>query len=244
MLCMKVLAPECMLPSKLKRHLETNHPSMVSKFHDYFTRKLKELNKKKVICISRHQYQAMLDEATDNNNDAHLICYVWFIDGKNIVEDILFCKSITAGAKAQDLFEILDTFISENNLEWTKCVGVCTDGARSMSGCYGGLQALIRSKAPDALWTHCVIHREALASKYLSPTLNQVLEYVVNVVNFIKTRPLKARFFKKLCEDMGSEHTSLLYYSTSRWLSRGNILSRTFELRQEIYIFLKEEDHK
>ena len=43
---------------------------------------------------------------------------------------------------------------------------------------------------------------------------------------------------------MGSEHTSLLYYSTSRWLSRGNILSRTFELRQEIYIFLKEEDHK
>jgi hypothetical protein len=43
---------------------------------------------------------------------------------------------------------------------------------------------------------------------------------------------------------MGSEHTSMLYYSTSRWLSRGNVLSRTFELRQEIYIFLKEEEHK
>ena len=146
--------------------------------------------------IKGKEFGLQLDEATDNNNAAHLICYVWFIDGHNIVEDLLFCKSITAGAKAQDLFEILDTFISENNLEWTKCVGVCTDGARSMSGCYGGLQALIRSKAPDALWTHCVIHREALASKYLSPTLNQILEYVVNVVNFIKTRPLKARFFK------------------------------------------------
>jgi hypothetical protein len=57
-----------------------------------------------------------LDEATDNNNDAHLICYVWFIDGNNIVED-LFYESITASAKAQDLFEILDTFISENSLE-------------------------------------------------------------------------------------------------------------------------------
>jgi hypothetical protein len=43
---------------------------------------------------------------------------------------------------------------------------------------------------------------------------------------------------------MGSEYTSLLYYSTSRWLSHGNLLSRTFELRQEIYIFLKEEEHK
>jgi hypothetical protein len=66
-----------------------------------------------------------------------------------------------------------------------------------MSGCYGGLQAFIRSKAPGTLRTHCFIHRKALASKYLSPALNQVLEYVMNVVNFIKTRPLKARFFKK-----------------------------------------------
>jgi hypothetical protein len=43
---------------------------------------------------------------------------------------------------------------------------------------------------------------------------------------------------------MGSERTSLLYYSTSRWLSRGNVLSSMIELRQEIYIFLKEEEHK
>ena len=107
-----------------------------------------------------------------------------------------------------------------------------------MSGRYGGLQALIRNKAPNSLWTHCIIHREALASKHLSPSLNLVLE---RVVNFIKTRPMKARFFKKLCEDMGAEHTSLLYYCSSRWLSRGNVLSRTFELRQEMYIFLEEE---
>lgn len=43
---------------------------------------------------------------------------------------------------------------------------------------------------------------------------------------------------------MRAEHTSLLYYSSSRWLSRGNILLRTFELRQEIYIFLKKDEHK
>jgi hypothetical protein len=46
-LCMKVLASECMLPSKLKRHLETTHPSIVSKSHHYFSRKLKELNQQK-----------------------------------------------------------------------------------------------------------------------------------------------------------------------------------------------------
>jgi hypothetical protein len=44
---MKVLASECMLPSKLKRHLETTHPSVVSKSRDYFSRKPKEVNQQK-----------------------------------------------------------------------------------------------------------------------------------------------------------------------------------------------------
>jgi hypothetical protein len=44
---MKVLASECMLPSTLKRHLETIHRSAVNKSRDYFSRKLKELNQQK-----------------------------------------------------------------------------------------------------------------------------------------------------------------------------------------------------
>ncbi|XP_067131393.1 zinc finger BED domain-containing protein 5-like [Centruroides vittatus] len=288
-LCMKVLAPECMLPSKLKRHLETNHSNFVGRPRDFFTKKLIELKQQKgsifkhmsipnnallasykvayrvAKCKKTHtiaeqlilpaavdlvnimigsEFGLQLDEATDNNKDAHLICYVRFLDGNSIVEDLLFCKSITGSTKAQDLFEILNIFMVENNLEWTKCVGVCTDGGRSMSGSYGGLQALIRNKAPDSVWTHCIIHREALASKYMSPPLNIVLERVVNIVNYIKIRPLKARFFKKMCEDMGAEYTSLLYYCHSRWLSRGGVLSRTFQLRQEIYAFLEEEKHE
>lgn len=54
-----------------------------------------------------------------------------------------------------------------------------------MSDCYGGLQALIRDDAPDALWMHGVI-RQALASKYLSPLSNKVIETVMKVVNFMK----------------------------------------------------------
>ena len=84
------------------------------------------------------------DEATDSNNDAHVICYVRFLSENIIFEDLLFCKSITDSAKAQDLFEILEKFIVENCLDWQNCIGICTDGARSMSDRYGGIQALIR----------------------------------------------------------------------------------------------------
>jgi hypothetical protein len=50
--CMKVLASECMLPSKLKHCLETTHLSVVSKSRDYFSRKLNESNKKRVLFIA------------------------------------------------------------------------------------------------------------------------------------------------------------------------------------------------
>ena len=100
----------------------------------------------------------------------------------------------------------------EDNLGWTNYFVVSTEGGRSISGCYGGLQSLKCIKAPDALWTQCIIHREDLASKHLSPPRNLVLEIVLKVVNYIKTRPQKTRSCKRLCEDVGSDQSSLLYF--------------------------------
>lgn len=63
------------------------------------------------------------------------------------------------------LFKIRDTFMVENNEEWTKYVGVCIDYGHSMFGGDGVLQARIRSRASDSQWTEFIIHREALPSK-------------------------------------------------------------------------------
>lgn len=188
-------------------------------------------------------FAIQLDEATDSNDDAQLICYVRYIQGTNVCEDLLFCRKIYESGKAIDLFKILDSYMVENNIKWENCVGVCTDGARAMSGQYGGLQALIKTKAPNVKWTHCVIHREALAAKNISPELNAVMDIVIKVVNYIKTRPVKARFFHKLCEELGAQHTSLIYYCNSRWLSKGNVLARVHELRNEFYTYLQTEAH-
>lgn len=121
-------------------------------------------------------FSIQLDEATDSNDDAQLICYVRYIEETNVCEDLLFCRKICEGGKAADLFKILDSYIIENNINWENCVGVCTDGARAMSGQYGGLQALIKTKAPNVKWIHCIIHREALAAKNITPELNVVMD--------------------------------------------------------------------
>ena len=79
-----------------------------------------------------------------------------------------------------------------------------------MTGRFKGLMARIRDKNPEVQWNHCVIHREALEAKKLSPVLHDVLNNSIKVINFIKSRPLNARLFHRLCEDMGAEHTQLL----------------------------------
>lgn len=38
-----------------------------------------------------------------------------------------YCKGITAGTKAQELFEILDIFMIKSTLERTECFGTCSD---------------------------------------------------------------------------------------------------------------------
>ncbi|GFU69580.1 SCAN domain-containing protein 3 [Trichonephila clavipes] len=111
-----------------------------------------------------------------------------------------------------------------------------------MSGRFKSIQALVKQKSPLCIWTHCMIHREALASKEISSGLNIVLMTVVTVVNYIKMRPLKSRIFSGLCKDMGAVHSSLLFYCEARWLSREKFLQRVYELRNEITIFLEEEN--
>ena len=45
-----------------------------------------------------------------------------------------------------------------------------------------------------------------------------------------------------LCEDMESLHTSLLLHTEVRWLSRGKTLTRLFEMKTEVRIFLIDDD--
>ncbi|VVC34277.1 Hypothetical protein CINCED_3A005918 [Cinara cedri] len=90
---------------------------------------------------------------------------------------------------------------------------------------------------PSSDWTH---NRQALASKPLPADLKDVLDDSCKVVNFIKSRHTNSRIFSLLCEDMGSLHKTLLLHTGVRWLSRGKVLTRLFELRHEVQMFFKD----
>ena len=96
----------------------------------------------------------------------------------------------------------------------------------------------------SVITTHCFLHREALVAKTIGNDLKSVLEKVVKMVNFIKSRPLKTRLFAKLCEEVEAKHVNLLLHTEVRWLSRGKVLSRVYELKEEMLTFFTLEQQE
>ncbi|XP_057667215.1 zinc finger BED domain-containing protein 5-like [Diorhabda carinulata] len=76
--------------------------------------------------------------------------------------------------------------------------------------------------------------------KQMPSNLKLVMDEAVKIINFIKSRPLQSRLFSLLCEDYGSKHKTLLLHTEVRWLSRGKTLTRLFELKVELQMFLSD----
>ncbi|MBN3283979.1 ZBED5 protein, partial [Polyodon spathula] len=145
---------------------------------------------------------------------AHLIAYVLYCQETSIKEDFLFCKPIKMHATGSEMFNILNNFLTSHELKWETCVGICTDRAPSVSGGRACLKAKVFEIAPHILWTHCMIHHEALATRKMDPT--------------------KACLFAILCAEMGEEHNALLFHMEVRWLSKGKVLQCVYDLRNEV----------
>uniref|UniRef100_A0A3Q2D886 Uncharacterized protein n=1 Tax=Cyprinodon variegatus TaxID=28743 RepID=A0A3Q2D886_CYPVA len=177
-------------------------------------------------------FALQLDESTDVANATQLLVYVRYIQGEKFAEEIPFCKVLERRATGREIFGVLDDYMRTNRLDWSRCVGVCLDGAAAMTGRHSVVTALIKQKAPHVIFTQCMLHREALVAKRIDVKLNHVLQETVQVVNFIKNRPVKDRLFGILCDEMGAPFKGLPLHSTVRMLSRGSVFNRVYEMRR------------
>ena len=126
------------------------------------------------------------------------ICYVHFV-------------VLSTNTTAAELFKSLNDYITRK-LNWSFCVGICTDGAAAITRQLCGFTTQVKEVASECESTHCVIHREMLASRKMSPELKNVLQDVIKIINHIKVHALNSRLFVQLCEEMDPEHTRLLIH--------------------------------
>ena len=189
------------------------------------------------------KFSLQIDETTDIKKQAQLLAVVRFVDGNAIAEEYLFCKKLPERTTGQDIFRVTNEFFTAHGIHWNDCVNLCTDGASAMLGKGKGFATLVKQQNPAIQVTHCCIHREALMTKVLPEELSETMKHCIDIVNFIKGRALNSRIFSSLCKEMGSEHQSLLYYTHVRWLSRGKVLARLFELRHEVSQFILSQNN-
>jgi hypothetical protein len=184
-------------------------------------------------------FSFQLDESTDVSSCSQLLVFVKYIHLEDIKEEFLFCRALKTSTKSEDVMVMIRLFFENKELQWENLCGVCTDGAPAMLGSRSGFQKKVKDLAPQAKGSHCMIHRFALATKTLPKLLQEVLDSLIKIVNYIKSSALNTRLFKEFCKDMNSDHEALLFYTAVRWLSKANVVERVFELKDELKSFLE-----
>ena len=65
-----------------------------------------------------------MSQSTEVAGLAQLLVYVRYVYGRSIKEDILFCKPLETRTTGEDIFKVLDSFVTSNDLWWSRCVGI------------------------------------------------------------------------------------------------------------------------
>ena len=80
---------------------------------------------KPAILASPDKISIQLDESTDAAGIRQLVAYVRYTDGDEVRGQLLFCEPLETGGKAAALMEILEKFLSDNNIPKTKVSSLC-----------------------------------------------------------------------------------------------------------------------
>lgn len=103
-----------------------------------------------------------------------------------------------------------------------------------------GNGGLLTSEPHEIMRYHCLIHQEARCPKVFG--FEEVMSAVFKDVNFIRSHALNHRQFKTVFDELDAQYSDMCYFIEVRWLGRGRVLERVFELRNAFAGFLLSKD--
>ncbi|GBO35143.1 Zinc finger BED domain-containing protein 5 [Araneus ventricosus] len=125
-----------------------------------------------------------VDESPDVSDLSILLVIARYLNVNEVEENLLLCYPLTKRCTGDDICNAIQCYFCENEIDWAKCCGVCTDGGKSKSGCYKGLRCRIKIVAPHVTWSHCCIHRQSLAAKPLPKFIERSTQSICQSCKF------------------------------------------------------------
>ena len=139
------------------------------------------------------------------------ICVRGIDDNFDIVEELVFEAVHGKTRRGSDIFEKAKSCRENQQLDLSKLLSVCIDGALSMIGKAAGAVTLLeRFLGRPLLKYNCVIHQEFMCGKVLN--LQHVMVPIVKCVKRISARRLNRRQFREDCELLDEEYGDLILH--------------------------------
>jgi hypothetical protein len=121
------------------------------------------------------KFALQVDKSTDVAGLAQLLVFVRYCFEENIQEEFIFHLPLPERCTGSDIIKAVNDYFTAEDISRANCNGICTDGAAALTGHKKGFQAEVQQVGPHMNFTHCIIHREALASCDLEPKVHSVL---------------------------------------------------------------------
>jgi hypothetical protein len=182
-----------------------------------------EINK--AICFSIE-----IDETTDISCQAQLSIVIRYALNGEVFERFLGFTDVSRSHKAEYIFNVVQEKLNQFDLP-NKLIGQTYDGAAVMAGELNGLQAKIKTIAPQALFTHCHAHRMNLVLQDTCKSIKECRIFFANLSGF-------ASFFS-----VSSKRTNVLNritekrmpkVSQTRWNFHSRLVNTVAELRSSL----------
>lgn len=108
--------------------------------------------------VTRLFFSWQVDKTTDITCRSQHSVIVRYARKGSVVGTFLGFYDVSSGCTAENLFKLLTEAFSKYDLGNKLITAQTYDGAAVMAGCLNGLQAKIKTVAPQALFTHCYAH--------------------------------------------------------------------------------------